>query len=639
MLLDIREKMQSWVVWLIVILICITFALFGITSYFSNDSKVVVATVGSEEISLTQFKRNMRVEVSRLKSVLGKDFKTELIESDFVKKSVLDRMIEEKVVNKYLEDAGFGVPDNLLVSTISNDSRFMQNGKFSRFVYKAAVNGAGYSTEEYEDLIRTSLKRKQFVESFIGMPFSNTNNIEHLIKLESQTRDARVLKIPANKITLDKEISEETLQQIYNNTKNNYAIPEAVKIAYAELSVKELKKDIKLSDETVKSLYEKNKEFLKTKESRNVSHIMWMAKTAEDYAKALKSANDIKVQLDKGADFAKLATKHSEDVSSASNGGSLGLKMVGEYIDKTFESVALKLESGEYSEPVKSKYGYHIIKINSIQKPKNASFEESKESLIATETARLAVEQFSTDYDNFSNLAYDNPNSLDPINDELGLSIVTTDWLTKQGGQGVLSNNKVIAEMFNDEVINEGQNSKVIEINNEHVLVLRVLEHRKKSYKKMADVIESLKIQARKNETKQKLTALGEEILAKVKTLTSIDNAEDSLLGLSFSKSQTYPGKEQLNPELHSELFKMVKTTSDSYAFSGKFVAGNYYILALSKINIPDKISADKVNAAKASNDKVLSGMFYSQFIKNLKNKMNIVKDYSLILSDEDSIF
>jgi peptidyl-prolyl cis-trans isomerase D len=627
-LLNIRENMQSWVLWVIVILISIPFALWGINSYFSAASEVVVAKVGDTEIELRDYQRSMAEYKRRLRAVLGQNYSAEVADSELAKKAVLDNMIERELVSQYLVDAGFATGDARVAEQIITMPEFQRDGKFDSETYKRMISIQGMNEEMFENRIRREMAGVQFEDGLYKSSFITPVELSEISRLRTQTRTASIATIDSAQIDSEADVSDAAISEYYENTKENYAIPEALKLEYVELAVKDLSPNVAINDSDLQSAYEQNKNSLKTNELRKYSHILLTVPNAENDAEVLAKAQEIKSKIDAGGDFAALAKEHSADFGSAQNGGDMGYQGRGVLGDE-LEQVLFKLAEGEVSDPVRSRFGYHILKLSKIKAPEIKSFAEAKEQLAIDEKTRRAQEEFFNKAEEFANLSYEHGDTLAPIVDALGLKAKTTGWVTRAGVVDLFKDQRVANAVFSDEVIQDGQNSEVIELADDHMIVLRAVEHRPKAYQNLADVKDKVKSDLIETNRQKILAEQGDKLVAELGEGSS--NLKDKF-GLSFGESKTYTLESELGFAIKEKLFAMPKPDGNA-RYAGVAGVDKYTVIKLTEVALGD--SADVSDEFYRSLKSELESLTYSSFISKLHRQIGVKVFYDQVLDSD----
>ncbi len=480
----LREGVNSIAVKIILGLIILSFVFAGIGSYLVNGSSNAAAKVGNVEISRGDFEQAYQNERNRMQSQLGDYFSNLLSDPEYVasfRKSVLDRMINDSLLEQHAESLGLRVSDAQVRQMILDMPQFQTDGKFDQQVYQSALRRVGYTPEGFAELLRQDLVRNQLLTAVQGSDFSLKSEITAQGQLVTQTRDIRTITLNVDDYASKVSPSDEQVQAYYDEHQDNYARPEQMKVAYVELSADALKKNVSVTDADAKAYYDAHQDKYSTAEQRKISHILVKG---DDEAKA----QAILDELNAGANFADLAKQKSEDVGSAENGGSLGW-IERDVMDPAFEKAAFALKNvGDMSGLVKSNFGYHIIKLDDVKAPKAKPYADVKSDIIAEIADQQALDKFYDLQSQLETVAFESPDSLDEAAKVIGQPIKQTDFISEQDAPDVLNTPKVMEALNTPEVKEDGLNSEVIEVGPEHVIVVRAQDVRPETVLPLEDV-------------------------------------------------------------------------------------------------------------------------------------------------------
>ncbi len=515
MLEAIREKAQGWIAWAIVILITIPFALWGIQQYLGGGREPEVASVNGQPITQRELDIKTRNLQMNMRERLGDAYRPGMFDPKLLRAKTLDSMIRSTLLAEHSRDLGLGVSNAEVVATIQSLPLFQVGGHFSREAYRQGLRLQGMTSQGFEEQVRKSLVSTQIADAISGSAFVTPAMLADYIRLADQRRDFAYLRVKAADFNGQVKVDEAEIESWYESHPEQFVQPERVKIEYIDFAIGSLKDRIEVDDRKLRDYYEQNIERYKRPEQRRVSHILIQAgkdASAADKAAAKQQAEAIYQQLKQGADFPKLAREKSQDVGSAQNGGDLGILEPGT-LGNAFDQVAFKLEPGEISPPVETEFGYHIIEVTKVIPGGSASFESVKGKVEAAYRKEQAEKQFYDQAEKLSELTYQNPDSLEPAAEAMGLKIEQSDWLTRDGGSGVLASPKIATAAFSDDVLSEGNNSEAIELGPEHVLVLRVVDHEEQGTKPLAEVKEGIRAQLVAKKAAGQAHAVAEKLL------------------------------------------------------------------------------------------------------------------------------
>lgn len=492
MLQTIRDRAQGWIAWLIVILISIPFALWGIQSYLGGGGDVVVAKVNGVEIKEQDFQRRVQQARIQLRERLGASYDAAQIDDQRLRNEVLDDMIRETLLMDVSDRLGFRVSDQELRAQIQSEPAFQRDGHFDKTAYEQTLSLQGLLPAIFEAQMRQHLVGTQMVRGVVGSEFVTTAEQDAFERLSRQKREVAWLRIPAAQFINDEPIGQDEIQAYYTANAARFQTPEQVRLEYLSLDVNALASGVTVTDDDLHRLYESDQSRFGAPEHRKVRHILLPVPADADDAKAkavLEEIQAVRQRIVAGESFEAVAKEVSKDPGSASEGGSLGEIEKG-MMDPAFDQVAFTLAAGELSEPVRSRFGYHLIEVDEIIPARVKSFDEVKGSL-RDELAHQKAESLFYDLgERLANVVYENPDSLRPAAEELGLTIEQSDWIDRTGGKGLLANPKVTAAAFSEEVLNEGRNSELIEPEKDvlQALVVRVVDHREASTRPLDEV-------------------------------------------------------------------------------------------------------------------------------------------------------
>ncbi len=514
MLHFIRERAKGFFAWLIFILIVIPFAFWGINSYFDGGGDVYVAKVNDAEVSSRAYQRLVVQERLFRKQVLGENADPALLDDTLIKRSVLERLINTEAVAQAAESAGFRVGNELLRSYILNNSQFQRDGRFDPQLYARILNSMGMTEQAYEAELRRDLLVEQLMGGVANTSFITAAEMDEGLRLQYQKRRIGFMVLRAANFKDDAPIPEEEIERYYNDHQERFAIPEQVRVAYLELSASDLLDQVSVDEKVLRKLYEERRTDFMVDEERRASHILIAVDEGADEkarAAALKKAEEILARLRKGESFAKLAREYSDDPGSAKQGGDLGYFGRG-VMAKPFEDKVFSMKEGEIAGPVRTRFGYHIIKLTAIRPAHGRPFEEVRDILEREYREQQAEEMYYDMADRLSDLTYESPDTLEVAAQALGLTIKTSDFFSRDQGTGIASDPKVRAAAFSQDVLEAGNNSEPITIGQNHLVVLRVQDHRPASHRPLAEVRADIEQILRLQRARDKAAAAGQSI-------------------------------------------------------------------------------------------------------------------------------
>ncbi|NYT26881.1 SurA N-terminal domain-containing protein [Candidatus Thiodubiliella endoseptemdiera] len=471
MLSSIKEKIKGWVAYVIIALIVVPFALFGVSEYFTGTSNVVVATIGSDDISKETFLSEFELQKRRLQQELGKSYTAEVNQA--VKMQTINSMINRHLLEQLAEQLGYATTQHELQVFIQSNDVFKVDGKFSVDRYRQLLRLSGFSDVEYEALQTNELTQNQIKYNFLDSAFITPSALKRVQLLNDQKRQFSYILLSVKEHSKNVKVNSKSVKEFYESQKKAFFEPQKVKVDFVELSFKQVAKNIEVSEDELFNFYEDESVRFTTEEERKAQHILVESKILAD---------SIVAEIKAGGDFTELAIKHSIDTGSKDNGGDLGFFGLGVMVPE-FESKVFSMKVGEVSVPVKTDFGYHIIKLTEIKASAVKPFEEVRDELTKLYTERAAQKLVYKLTDNFSNLAYEA--SLEEVAAQMDLKLKTSVFFPQNSKN---YDAKFIAAAYSDAVLNKGENSEPIELGKDKLVVLRInnkIAQRQKDFKEV----------------------------------------------------------------------------------------------------------------------------------------------------------
>ncbi len=483
MLTSIRERATGWIAWAIVVLITIPFALWGVNSYFEGGVNVNVAEVDGTEIDYQTYQRALYSERDRVRRS-NPNASAEYLSGNVIGRAVVDGLVTEILLDQALNQLGFRISDQQLVESIRRQPDFQDDNGFSRQRYEQVLRFSGLSVQQFEELQRTSFAVQQIQTKFIESEFAASDSADELLALMLQQRVGEYAIVDPALFVGEVTVSDAQVNEEYETSKALYQQPEQLKVQYVEVTLSDLAQDFEPSVETLRAIYDAERESFRDEERRRVSHILL---EDEDEVAAEILANELKSRIDAGEDFAVLASEYSSDTGSAESGGSLGWISRGVTVPE-FDRVAFELGVSEVSVPVRSAFGFHVIRVDEIQAEQIKEFNAVREELIERAQNIQAETEFIELSEELRNLAYEQPDSLDPIAATLGFELKQSDWFSRFEGTGIARSAAVRQAAYSDEVFHQGFNSGLIEIEEGGFVILRRHDFKQAEQLSLADV-------------------------------------------------------------------------------------------------------------------------------------------------------
>ncbi len=519
MLQRIHDSLGKWVVVVVLGLIGLSFIFWGV-DFGLTGTATFAARVNGEEVPLTEFDRELQARQNQYQQVtrseLSEDMRREL------RRAVIEDLVRDTALKQRVEEQGYRVSDERLVQSIRDITAFQIDGQFSNEVYQGLLANQGLSPTAFEVLQRESLEVGDLQSGIVESTFLTPAEFRRYIELYNQRREVAYALFDSAAFASNVTIDDAAITARYENNQASYQTPETVDLEYIELALADIAATIELTEEDVRAAYEEERERFETAEERRASHILIeVADGDEDAARA--TADSVAMRLRNGEDFAAVAAEVSADAGTKAQGGDLGWIGRG-MLAGPFEDALFGMQVGEISAPVRTDFGFHIIRLDEVRAGELQPFEAVREELAAETRTRRAENEFYDRANELGDAAFDADNELAPVATETGLPIKTLMGFSRSGDSAAFPTNSaaVVQAAFADEIVDSGRNSELVELADDHVLVLRVTDHHLPTVRPLDEVRD----QIRDELTRERAQELAEE--AAQAFLTAIEQGGDA---------------------------------------------------------------------------------------------------------------
>ena len=594
MLTAIRENSKGWIAGIIIGAIVLTFALFGISSYLEGANEIPVATVNGEEISIYTYQNELARQSQLLRSQLGSNFDPQLLESLNIRNQVVESLVSNRLLNQYVTDQNYRISDQQLSERIRNNPAFQSDGQFDAETYRNILASNGLSAQGFEAMERQSGIASQLRQSIADSSFVLNSDIDKLAKLQQQIRVADYVVIPGNKFYEEIEVADGEIQTYFDENADDFQTEARIKVDYIELSVESLAEEITPSEDDVQEIWDYASGQYKTAESRKASHILFSVRssaTDEEKQAVREKAEGVLQQARAGADFAELASTHSEDPGSSSNGGDLGVIAEGQMV-KPFEDAVFSMEQDQISDLIETRFGFHIIKLTELVAERQQSLDEVREEIVA-EAKRVQAENLYAELgESFQNLVFEQPDSLQGVADELGLEIKTSGWFTQNAGGGIAQEAAVRRAAFGEDVLEDNLNSQAIEIGFERMISVRKSEYEESRPNNLDEVRARITDTLKRSGSIDRVVELGSSWLdtAKASGLEAIEDDDALIQTLPESRTEIPAALRELGDAIYAASPGVGAPVIDGLAMDN----GDYAIFVLSEVKDVDAGDIDE---------------------------------------------
>jgi peptidyl-prolyl cis-trans isomerase D len=497
MLQAIRERAQGIFAWVLLILIGVPFAFWGIQNYFDSGEERPVAVVGDHSIYERDINRAYEQSMQSLAG-LGQ------FEEKEIKRQSLERLIREELIGEAADRQTLRISDDGVRDFLQALPYFQTDGVFDKEKYRQMLAAQNLSPAQYTEQVRKALAMEQYQRSVTDSVLLPDQQVRELYRLKNQQRAIDYVTVPLHKG--EQAVGEPEAAAYYEQHRSEFREPETVSVDYLVLTLDELASAVKPSDTELRTFYDEQKAVFTTEERRRVSHILVAADAgnAEADKTALAKIQVVRERLSKGEAFDRVAREQSEDPASAAKGGDLGLLGSGT-MDPEFEKAAKSIGKDQLSAPVRTPFGYHLIKVTSLEPATVKSFEQVTPELVKMFQRNAADGKFYELGQRLTELSFEHPDTLEPAAKAIGKAVQTSAPFRRESGEGVANTPAIRDAAFSDDVLN-GKNSDLIEVSPEEVAVIRVRDHRPAADRPLdsvrAEIVQRIKRERSQEETR-----------------------------------------------------------------------------------------------------------------------------------------
>jgi peptidyl-prolyl cis-trans isomerase D len=458
--------------------------IYGYNRFMSAEE--AVAKIGGEVISPQQFEVAHRERLDQVRQAVGENFDPALFDTPAAREASLNSMLGDRALRKEAMDSHVMIGADRLRQVIASVPAFQEDGKFSYSRYKTVLGAQGMSEAMFEQRVREDLARQTLLDGVARSAIVPSVLSERLAALVQETRTVRERRFRPEDFVARVNVGDDAIKGYYEANRAQFETKESIDVQLLALTLDDVARQISVPPAELQSYYEQNKASFTEPEQRRASHILLTVGeggSAKDKDGARKLAQELLARIKaRPDDFAKLAQEYSKDPGSAAKGGDLGFFGRGMMV-KPFEEAAFGLKPGDTSDIVESEFGLHLIRVSEVKGGAIAPFEQVKGKIEATFRQQQAQKKFAEAAEQFTNIVYEQSDSLQPAADKLGLKIQTIANVTRDGvprgapGAALLPAAAVQA-LFADDALGKKRNIAAVEAGGGTLVSARVVEHR-----------------------------------------------------------------------------------------------------------------------------------------------------------------
>ena len=546
MLQKLRDRTSGWIAGIALGAIAVVFIFWGIQ--FEGATTSPAARVNGESVPLEQVRRAWQERQTELQRQTRDELPAELVKSQ--QRSLLDDFIRRELLRQRTDELGYRISDQKIVDTLNSIPALQVDGRFSRDRYAALLRQQGRTEAAFEAELRDDLQVGELQRGIAVSSFATPGELRRRLELEGERRDVDYAVLPAANFDAQASVAAGEVERRYEAQKSRYMTPETVSLQYVELNLDEVAAGVEVTEEGLRRYYDEvaPERFVES-EQRRASHIL--VESGSDDAAARKRADELMAKARSGADFAALARESSDDAGSKAQGGDLGWSTRDAYV-APFAEALYSMQKGEIKGPVKTQFGYHIIRLDDLRPARQRSFDEVRAELEAEYRRDQAQTLFYERSQQLADESFAALSELDSVARKLGLPLRTVESYTRDGGGPFGAERKVIEAVFADDVLVDRQNSAPISIDDDRVVVLRVTAHSEPQQKPLAAVRAEIEAELESEAAHKAAGAAADAAVARLKDGAGW-NEVVAELGVTAAGQVTV---ERSNTELPAELLE-----------------------------------------------------------------------------------
>jgi len=625
MLQNIRDNTQGLVAKIFVWFLIGIFALWGLDSIVGNFFVTApTLTVNGITINEADIEALTQSKAQEFYGNLTEDSDLSNLDESQFRQSAVAELIQREILGQSANNAGMGISSAAIDKRIAMTPDFQVDGVFNAERATLLLKNVGFTPSSYRATLAKESMMNQMLSAYSASGFATSKELAQLASLTHQKRSARYAVLgligQAGIVISDNEISS-----YYNENQDDFVTEEQVIIEYLELDKQKILDAISVSEEQIQAAYAEEITTFQSQTERRASHILFEASTEEEFSAALIESANVKARLVAGEDFAKLAAEFSDDTGSSQNGGDVGYTSGDNFVAE-FETTLQSLALQEVSEPIRTEFGVHLIKLTEQAETALPTYEDRSAVIANNLKASQADSIFIAKADELSNLVFESPDLTAPAT-SMGLELLRSELFGRSGGTGISAEAGVINAAFSAEVLEDRLNSELIQINASRSVVIRVVDHQLPLVQELAAVRSEIEVMLQLKKMKEQVRASGESL---VNSLKAGDNIDGLLQAQNITWSQLDAierNSPSINPEISNYVFSMPRPLEGTTDISGLQLAdGSYLMVELQSVVAG---SAADFNTGEAQNmrnflSQQASANDFSGFMESLESNASI---------------
>ncbi|MBK1692985.1 SurA N-terminal domain-containing protein [Ectothiorhodospira mobilis] len=624
MLQKIRDKATGWIAYTIIILIAIPFALWGVDSYFGGSGRQVVAEVNGEPVTQQALQQELRQQRDRLAQLFGGRLPEGALDEGALRDQALQTLIRRELLRQTARERGYRVSAQAVARELARIPVFQQDGTFDAERYARILEAQRLTPQAFEADLARGLVLEQLEAGVRETTPVTAARVAHYLDLALQVREVDHLHLPAPAWAPPREeIGDEAVQAYYNAHRDRFRAPERVRLDYVLLDPEVLEEDLSISGAELRRQYEMQRDRFTTPEERRAAQILIRVPEGADedaVQAAREAAREARDRVQNGESFGKVAREVSDDRLTAGEGGDLGWLQRGD-LGNALDGVLFTMAPGEVSHPVRTAEGFHLLKLESVRPPQTEPFEAVRERLEADLRARRAESRLMELHERLMTQAFEHPRSLEPAVAATGLEIQRSGWITRTQGEGIGTLEAVRKAAFSSQVLQEGQNSELIELSDGRAVILRVARHEPSRPRPLEAVEDRIRERIRTQEAGEAAEAAGRDLLKAVRAGEPLEAVAATLpVDVTVERLQLRRNSDAAPARVREAAFAL----DGAGAVTGvSLEAGDYALVQLHAVKTPEP-DGEQRSRAREHLRRVQGSAEFEAVLRHLENGADI---------------
>jgi peptidyl-prolyl cis-trans isomerase D len=594
MLQDIRDNSQSTIAKIIVFAVIISLSIFGIEAIVGGfGGEPSVATVNGNDITEREFQRAVQIRRQQILREMERPDPT-LLDEGAINSRVLDNLIDQALVYQDAKDRGLDMTDAEIDRLITSMPAFQVDGQFNQQRFMSLVRNQGMGIQEFRQALRRDYITRQIQLAIATGAFVNPETARELLALQRQSRSIATLSLDESLVADQVTVTDDEIESFYAENDERFMRPESVDVAWIELDRNAMKNEVEVAEEDLRALYQQRVETMEAREERRAAHILLIPESGGEVA--AERIAEVEAALEEGQEFAEVAQRLSDDPGSANSGGDLGFATRDSFEEAFSEALFSVKSEGEVVGPVKTSYGVHFIKLLDVRTQEKPKFEELRDNLrdeLATEKANgLYIERS----DRLADIAFSAFDLEEPAA-ELGLEIQRTEDVTRGDNPTPFDHNGLVRQLFAKDVLEDGNNTELVEVADGRAVVARVTEHHPEQKLSLAEVEGEIRQTLRDRAIGKALDERAAEWIAALEQGEE-PSAIATKAGAEWTESRTVQrDSDEVPPQVLDTVFRLPHPEGGA-VYSSADVPSGVTVIQLNSVEAPTIEEGDQAIAA-----------------------------------------